>query len=201
MVRAATRIFAKRGYGDASMEEIARASGITKPMLYAYFDSKEGLLAACMDKGERMLEEAVKAAVLGGSTPELRLWRGLLAVFEFFDEHPDLFEITYRTLPPSPRFVEASRRGRVAMSELLSSLFVDTAVGAGVDPDVAREAEPMAHALTAATIAVLAWSAGRPDEPRELHALRLMNFAWMGLGNLVQGELWVPPTDAKGDRP
>jgi AcrR family transcriptional regulator len=195
MVRAATRIFAKRGYGDASMEEIARASGITKPMLYAYFDSKEGLLAACMDKGERMLEEAVKAAVLGGSTPELRLWRGLLAVFEFFDEHPDLFEIAYRTMPPSPRVVEASRRGRVAMSELLSSLFVDTAVGAGVDPDVAREAEPMAHALTAATIAMLAWSAGRPDEPRELHALRLMNFAWKGLGNLVQGELWVPPTE------
>jgi len=61
--------------------------------------------------------------------------------------------------------------------------------------DAAREGEPLAHALTGATIALLAWSAGRPDEPRELHALRLMNFAWMGLGNLVRGELWLPPTE------
>jgi hypothetical protein len=92
-------------------------------------------------------------------------------------------------------FVEASARGRASMAGLLTGLFVDTPVGAGVDPDAAREAEPLAHALTGATIALLAWSASRPDEPRELHALRLMNFAWMGLRNLVEGELWVPPSD------
>ena len=186
MVEAATRIFGDRGYHEASMDEIAQACGVTKPMLYAYFDSKEGLLGACMEKGERLLEDAVRTAVLGAGTPEQRLWRGLV---------PDLFTIAYATTLTSATFAEAAERGRTSMSRLLTELFVDTAVGAGVGADAARESEALAHALTGATIAVLAWSAGRPDEPRELHALRLMNFAWMGMRNLVQGELWVPPSD------
>src|SRR5438132_10705493 len=40
MLAAATRIFARRGDQDASMDEIAAACGITKPMLYSYFDSR-----------------------------------------------------------------------------------------------------------------------------------------------------------------
>jgi len=200
MVEAATRIFGERGYHETSMDEIAVACGITKPMLYAYFDSKEGLLVACMEKGERLLEDAVRTAVLEGGTPEQRLWRGLLAVFEFFDEHPDLFAIAYATTLTSETFAEAAARGRAAMSGLLTSLFEDTALAAGVDADAAREGEPLAHALTGATIALLAWSADRPAEPRELHALRLMNFAWMGLRNLVQGELWIPPSDEEEAR-
>ena len=195
MVAAATRIFGRRGYAAASMDEIARASGITKPMLYAYFDSKEGLYLACMERGERALEAAVADAVVHAPTPELRLWRGLVAVFHFFDENPDLFAIGYPSGPTAGAFVEASARGRASMAGLLTGLFVDTAVDAGVGADAAREAEPLAHALTGATIALLAWSAGRPDEPRELQALRLMNFAWMGLGNLVRGELWIPPAE------
>jgi AcrR family transcriptional regulator len=195
MIAAATRIFARRGYAGTSMEGIAAASGITKPMLYAYFGSKDGLYAACMERGERALERAVSEAVLHSTAPERRLWHGLVAVFEFFDRNPDLFAIGYPSGPTSGAFVEASARGRASMAALLTGLFADTAVGAGVDPDVAREAEPLAHALTGATIALLAWSASRPEEPRELHALRLMNFAWMGLGNLVEGELWVPPSD------
>jgi AcrR family transcriptional regulator len=195
MLRAATRIFAARGYHDASMDEIAHASGITKPMLYAYFDSKQGLFVACLEKGEKALEEAVAAAARSSRAPERRLWQGLVSVFHFFDEHPDLFAIGYPTGPVSSAFAETTARGRASMARLLTGLFVDTAIGAGVDPDAAREAEPLAHALTGATIALLAWSADRPEEPRELHALRLMNFAWMGLGNLVRGELWMPPTD------
>src|SRR2546423_12070398 len=74
MVQAATRIFGDRGYHEASMDEIAQACGVTKPMLYAYFDSKEGLLVACMEKEEPLLEDAVPTAVLGAGTPEQRVW-------------------------------------------------------------------------------------------------------------------------------
>ena len=114
MLAAATRIFARRGYQDASMDEIAAACGITKPMLYSYFDSKEGLFLACLDKGDERLRAAVRDAVEGA---------------------------------------------------------------------------------TGAAAALVNWAGDRPDEPSELHALRLMNFAWMGLGNLVRGELWLPPTE------
>jgi TetR/AcrR family transcriptional regulator len=44
----AVRLFAAKGYGATSTREIVEAAGVTKPMLYYYFQSKEGLLAAAI---------------------------------------------------------------------------------------------------------------------------------------------------------
>src|SRR2546427_11817422 len=89
MVEAATRIFGQRGYHEASMDEIAAACGITKPMLYSYFDSKEGLFLACLDKGDERLRAAVRDAVEGATGAEQRLWRGPRAPFRVFAGDPD----------------------------------------------------------------------------------------------------------------
>ena len=47
--RAATQVFAERGYQGAGMDEIARRSGVTPPVLYDHFDSK-------LDLHRRLLE-------------------------------------------------------------------------------------------------------------------------------------------------
>lgn len=194
MLEAATRIFAERGYQDASMDEIAAACGVTKPMLYAYFESKEGLFLACTRRGAEALRTTVRDAVTAIASPERRLWRGFAAVFEFVDRNRESWSVLYPYGPTaSGSFPEAAAQARDTMAELLTELFADTAVGQGVDPEVARESEPLAHAMTGATIALASWSIDRPDEPGELQALRLMNFAWMGLRSLIHGDLWIPP--------
>ena len=55
MLAAAERAFADRGFHAASIDAIAEASGITKPMVYAYFGSKEGLYRACMQRARARL--------------------------------------------------------------------------------------------------------------------------------------------------
>ena len=60
MLDAAGLAFADHGFHRASMDAIAAAAGISKPMLYAYFDSKEGLYAAYIERsgqGERDEEQ------------------------------------------------------------------------------------------------------------------------------------------------
>jgi AcrR family transcriptional regulator len=199
MLDAATRIFAERGFRDASMDDIADASGITKPMLYAYFDSKEGLFMGAAERASQTLRASVRAAAESQRTAELRLWHGLLAVFEFVEQHRESWLVLYPYGPTSSGpFAEAAARARDAMSELLTELFAESAAGA--DRKAARESEPFAHALTGATIALASWSAGHPEDTREMHARRLMNFAWMGLGNLARGKLWVPPGEERGRR-
>ena len=55
-------IFARAGYHSASMDEIADAAGVSKPMLYAYFSSKEGLYLAYIKRaGGQLLERLVSA--------------------------------------------------------------------------------------------------------------------------------------------
>jgi hypothetical protein len=46
--------------------------------------------------------------------------------------------------------------------------------------------------LTASVLAVAEWWESHPEESAELQAFRVMNFAWMGFGNLLKGELWLP---------
>ncbi|MGH9249663.1 MAG: helix-turn-helix domain-containing protein, partial [Acidimicrobiales bacterium] len=45
LVDVALRVFAERGFHDASMNDIAEAAGVTKPVLYQHFTSKRGLFS------------------------------------------------------------------------------------------------------------------------------------------------------------
>jgi AcrR family transcriptional regulator len=47
---AATRLFARTGYAATSVREIVEAAGVTKPVLYYYFQSKEGLYLAILEE-------------------------------------------------------------------------------------------------------------------------------------------------------
>ena len=198
MVTEATRIFAARGFHAASMDEIAEASGITKPMLYAYFDSKEGLFLACVERGSAELRAQVRAAALAAPTPERALYDGLVAVMRFVEDTEELWSVLYPHGPSSSgTFAAAAARAHDEMSALLTELMTMLATRRGVADEVALESEPLAHALTGATIALGTWSRGR-GEPAELHALRLMNFAWKGLGDMLEGDLWLPGEGAAG---
>lgn len=48
-VRAASDVFARRGYAGASVEELVRATGVVRASLYAAFGSKDGLFRRCLE--------------------------------------------------------------------------------------------------------------------------------------------------------
>src|SRR5439155_12543670 len=81
MLEAADRVFARRGYQASSMDEIAAEVGITKPMLYAYFGSKEGLYLASVQRAGEMLAQRLRDSARGG--PAERLEAGVHAFFSF----------------------------------------------------------------------------------------------------------------------
>src|SRR5205823_7998720 len=87
MLDAAVAVFAERGYHGASMDEIAAGAGVTKPMVYSYFGSKEDLYLACIDHAGTRLMEAVDEAGREERDPERQLWLRLLAFFRFVGEH------------------------------------------------------------------------------------------------------------------
>ncbi|WP_051063002.1 TetR/AcrR family transcriptional regulator [Ilumatobacter nonamiensis] len=55
-------VFASSGFHGASMNDIAEAAGVTKPVLYQHFDSKRDLYKALLDEvGHRLLDSIAKA--------------------------------------------------------------------------------------------------------------------------------------------
>ncbi len=86
MIEVAEQVFSERGYAAASMDEIAELVGVSKPMLYEYFNSKEGLLLACIRESRAVLREVTEQATVGATDAEDALRRGLLAFFVFIRE-------------------------------------------------------------------------------------------------------------------
>lgn len=63
LLETAIRIFAEKGYAGTSVREIAEKAGVSKPVLYYYFKSKEGLFLAILDMAEN-LQKDLLAGVL-----------------------------------------------------------------------------------------------------------------------------------------
>jgi TetR/AcrR family transcriptional regulator len=66
----ALALFAERGYDAVGVQEVVEAAGVTKPTLYHYFGSKQGLLQALLEQHHAPLRAAVReAAVYHGNLP------------------------------------------------------------------------------------------------------------------------------------
>src|SRR3954454_19471802 len=77
MLDVAEEIFAEEGYRAVSMEAIAERCGVSKPLIYEYFGSKDGLFLACVTRCRAELYEATRAAMAQGGEPREVLWLGL----------------------------------------------------------------------------------------------------------------------------
>jgi AcrR family transcriptional regulator len=73
LLQAAIAVFDRKGYAAASIREIVEKAGVTKPVLYYHFGSKEGLLGAVIAEGERQLRETVARALDRPGSPRERI--------------------------------------------------------------------------------------------------------------------------------
>lgn len=101
-LEAAHALFAERGYARVTMDDVADAVGVTKPLLYRYFGNKERLYLACMEPAGELLTRTVVDAVTPTTTPADAVRAGLLAFFEFLDADRDAWRVLFdETLPVS----------------------------------------------------------------------------------------------------
>ena len=108
ILQVAIGLFAQKGYDATSTREIVEAAGVTKPMLYYYFGSKEGLCKAAI---KRLVQPFF--AELRQMAAERREPRELLVDFvwknlQHFNDHRDVFRF-YMSLcfgPDRDKFVQ-----------------------------------------------------------------------------------------------
>jgi len=75
IIDAAARVFERKGFSDATMEEIALEAGVSKPTLYQYAESKQWLLETMCDRVLYYIEERTKEIIEGDAQPLARLRR------------------------------------------------------------------------------------------------------------------------------
>lgn len=105
--------FTRQPYDEVAIDEIARAAGISRGLLFHYFPTKHAYYAAVLGRAAEMLHETVLGASTRG-TPGERLEAGLRAYFRFVDEHATSYATLLRggvgSDPVVLELVERSRR-------------------------------------------------------------------------------------------
>ena len=89
ILRVATRLFAHRGFDRISVREVVDAAGVTKPALYYYFDSKEGLLREVVTHQMTILRDLVSRALEGTGPISDRIRVFLESYLEAAYDDPD----------------------------------------------------------------------------------------------------------------
>ena len=97
LLAVACELFAHSGFHETSMDEIAEAAGVTKPVLYQHFPSKRALYAELLDDtGARLLGRLAEATSRATSGRE-RVESGFRAYFEFAVGDRSAFRLLFGT--------------------------------------------------------------------------------------------------------
>ena len=95
---AAYDLFIENGFEGTSMDSIAAAAGVSKPVVYDCFASKDELFTAMLDREEeRILVETGEALATTGTAddPEATLIRGFQVFLEAAQKSPDIYRVVF----------------------------------------------------------------------------------------------------------
>jgi AcrR family transcriptional regulator len=190
---AATELFAERGYRGTSIDEIAARSGVTPPVVYDHFDSKQDLYRHLLEAHYADLREVWGRHFSGDDPPAERVARSFDAWFAYVEEHPFAGRMLFRDTTGDPELaamqVEVASASRAAVMPLAAGEagLLDLA-----DTADAATLEMLWEVLRGVLQGLAMWWADHREVPREQVVAVAMNTLWVGLERVQAGEAWRP---------
>jgi AcrR family transcriptional regulator len=186
LLLAGINLFAEKGYAGSSVREIVSLAGVTKPVLYYYFQSKEGLFQAILDwaaeEQEGILQEALQSP---GTALEriIHLYRG---IYQGLMENQQLFKLINHLFfgPPqgAPRYdIERFHR---RMMEVIKEIYLG-----GLSQGEVREIDPEEATLLVLGVTDYCFHVDylHPECMDPERAERLLRLAFRGLSERNDG--------------
>lgn len=93
ILEAARKVFARRGFNGASVEEIANEAGVAKGTLYLYYDSKNEIYWAALEHELRALCDELRAEVRAATAFRDKIRAFIATKLSYFEDHRDFFRI------------------------------------------------------------------------------------------------------------
>ncbi len=175
-------LFSQRGFNATTMDDIAEAAGVTKPLLYQHFASKRALYLELVDSVATTMLEAIGAAAAAAEGPRQQVEAGFAAYFHLVVTHAEAFTLLFgRDAPNDPELSRAMRH----VEDVLAGA-IDVLIDAGLDEDhrrlLAYAVVGMAEGASRLFLTTRSTSGGLPDQA-EIDRLsrRVGDLAWAGL--------------------
>lgn len=99
LIEIARASFSKRGYDGTSIEEIAAAAKVSKPVIYEHFGGKEGLYQVVVDREINALLTTLASSMPEGTSPRRALEATIVALLDYLESHPDGYRLLVHQSP------------------------------------------------------------------------------------------------------
>jgi AcrR family transcriptional regulator len=174
----ALRLFAGRGFSATTMDDIAAAAGVTKPLLYQHFTSKRALYLELVDSIARDMLIAIGDATSRADGPRQQVEAGFDAYFDLVVSHEDAFRVLFGSdIPDDQELSRALRRVEDTVAEA-----VEVLIDADLDPEHRRLlAYSVVGMATSASRHWLATNDGSSAGEASRLSRRVSDLAWAGL--------------------
>ena len=96
MLDAAARLFGLKRFDEVRMDDVAGEASVSKGTLYRYFEDKEELYLALLERANGDIIARMHAVAEGGERPRVKLEAMVRAWVEYFDAQPHLFDLILR---------------------------------------------------------------------------------------------------------
>ena len=171
----ALEVFAENGYHETSMEEVAEAAGVTKPVLYQHFGSKRELYLELLDDVGGRLMDVIAKAVAGAGGPRQQVQGGFRAYFRFVADHQSAFQLLFGSgARRDEEFADAVRKVEASIADAIAPL-----IEVDIDPEHRRTLAQGLVGLAEGT--GRHWVAHGLDLDPEIVATWIADLAWGGL--------------------
>ncbi|WP_157897083.1 TetR/AcrR family transcriptional regulator [Mycobacteroides salmoniphilum] len=184
------QLFTQLGYEGVSIEDIARAAGVTRPIVYQHYGSREGVFLSCVARARRQFEETVLECVAAaGDDISDQIRAGGAAYFDLIEDNPQRFVLLFSN----------SSSLHSALSDELNALRTKTihAIAAAFrsqNPQMkAEEALAFAYTASGAGEQLGRWWLAKPSMSKR----RLLNYYTAALKGAVDGILTMSPSSAR----
>jgi AcrR family transcriptional regulator len=169
------QVFARNGFHSTSMNDVAEAAGVTKPVLYQHFDSKQDLYLALLEEAGLRLRNAVAKGVASASNGKQMTELGFKAYFRWVAEDHDAFLLLFGSR--ANRDEESTVAIRRITAEAAAA--IAPLIAADIAPDHQRT---LAHGLVGLAEGVTRHLVERGDtfDP-EVLGQQVADLAWAGL--------------------
>lgn len=182
LIQVGRGLFAAKGFEAVSVEEIAAAAKVSKPIIYEHFGGKEGLYAVVVDREMQKLTNTLIGALSDDDAhPRQIVERTSLALLTYITENADGFGVLVRDRPTTdPTGSFSSLLGDVSLKveEILAKAFKKYGLPAKNAPYYAQ----MLVGMTVFTGQY--WAMNKLKTNKEQLAAHIVNLAWHGLSRL-----------------
>lgn len=191
ILAAAERVFGTGPFHQIALEEVAQEAEISKALIYEHFSSKRELYQALLSSAADDLMGRVKDAVVAADSRETRLRSGIEAFVDFVASRPAASRLLFHDVA-DPDVARELDRLRDEAAAVIALLMADDIPANRADDPIPPEVATsmLAHQLIGALQSLANWWQDDSKATAEQVTRVAMEFTWLGLERLADGERW-----------